>query len=72
VAGGDEGDMKVYCVFHTVYERPLAVVTSEDKAEEICSKGFEVSLAKGWTRADAGTAYEYEEFELDAEPKVYE
>lgn len=57
--------MKVYVVFDWVYESPVAVYTSEDRAAALCDRRFnEIDSPNGNTTS----AWLYDEFELDVDP----
>lgn len=62
--------MNVFVVFNTVHETPVAVFTTEERAQALCRKAEEAALAKGHSGAAACTWYEYDEFELDREPEL--
>ena len=60
---------RVYVVFDTCIEEPLAVYTREDWAGDCCGKLANAATAKGRKLSDALITYVYEGFELDRDPE---
>lgn len=60
--------MRVWVICNRVYEKTVGAYSTEEKAQTVMSRLYDELIAAGYSGADACTYYEYDEFEIDAEP----
>ncbi len=61
--------MTVYVVNGYIEETAVAVFSTKEAAIAYCEQRTGELIVKGYSGADAGMSYNWEDFEVDGEPK---